>query len=135
METSSSVCPQQTDDLLCNMLMIKPVQARHWTVSLDRCNPGLPGGPHPRRSYLDLHHAFHGLDLGLAEGSSVLGTDICPHCQVGRLVYCLQHTHTHKPVTSGHTIPACTAAVGLKSEFRLMIYADSCLTVNMLSLP
>lgn len=50
-------------------------------------------------AYLHFDEAFHSLDLGLAEGSSVLGTDIRPHCQVGRLVCCLHpntHIHTYK---------------------------------------
>lgn len=45
----------------------------------------------PLRSYLDLHHALHGLDFGFTERSSVLGADICADCQVGRLVRCLKH--------------------------------------------
>lgn len=59
----------------------------------------------PLRSHLDLDEAFYSLDLGLAEGSSVLGTDVRPHCQVGRLVCCLKHTHTH------HSVLARTAGV------------------------
>lgn len=51
----------------------------------------------PLRSHLDLDKAFYSLDLGLAEGSSVLGTDVRPHCQVGRLVCCLKHIYTHTP--------------------------------------
>ena len=71
------------------------------------------------QSHLDLDEAFHSLDLGLAEGSSVLGADIRPHCQVGRLVCCLQHRHTNNIRT--HTVPACTAsnrraAVALKCQ-------------------
>lgn len=45
-------------------------------------------------SYLDLHQALHRLDLRLAEGPPVLGADIRPHRQVGRLVRCLKHTGT-----------------------------------------
>lgn len=60
------------------------------------------------RSHLDLHHAFHSLDLGLAERSSVLGTDIRPDCQVGRLICCLKHKHTsgtsqHASAPHAHT--------------------------------
>lgn len=36
--------------------------------------------------YLDFHQPFHSLDLRLTEGSSVLGTDVSSHCQVGRLI-------------------------------------------------
>lgn len=39
--------------------------------------------------YLDFHKPFHCLNLCLAEGTAVLGTDIRSHCQVGRLIRCL----------------------------------------------
>lgn len=64
--------------------------------------------PRPCRSYLDLDQAFHGLDFCFTESSSVLGADIRPDCQVGRLVCCLQHRHTHT-----RTVPACTSGVPL----------------------
>lgn len=58
----------------------------------------------PLMSHLDLDEAFYSLDLGLAEGSSVLGTDVRPHCQVGRLVCCLKHTHATQ---SQHALQGC----------------------------
>lgn len=43
-----------------------------------------------QHTYLDFHKPFHRLNLCLAEGTTVLGTDISPHCQVGRLICCLE---------------------------------------------
>lgn len=53
-------------------------------------------------SYLNLDHSFDGLDFGLAEGPSVLGADIRPDCQVGRLIHCLKDRQTHKHDNYNH---------------------------------
>lgn len=46
--------------------------------------------PAPSRVYyLDFHKPFHCLNLCLTEGTTVLGTDISSHCQVGRFIRCL----------------------------------------------
>ena len=44
-------------------------------------------------SYLYFDQAFHGLDLGFTEGSSVLGADVGPYSQVGWLIHRLQPTN------------------------------------------
>lgn len=36
--------------------------------------------------YLDFDKSFCSLDLGFTKGSSVFGTHICAHCQIGRLI-------------------------------------------------
>lgn len=39
-----------------------------------------------KKNYLNFYQPFHSLNFCLTKGTPVLGTDICSHCQVGRLI-------------------------------------------------
>lgn len=47
---------------------------------------GLREGESGLEAYLTLDHFLSNLDGCFAEGASVLGTDLCTHCEVGGII-------------------------------------------------